>query len=1286
MDDRVFKTRLFNDCPHAPHTPGVCKRSTDSLPYQWPLDSENLTSTFTSLQLMQFIIHKSNGDFDTFLDYLALSVEDLPALTRSEEFADAEYLNKATKKSLEQKVRKFRSSVFDGEHLFINGYPFQVSSLRQGTNKLFECLSALSSASMHLSTLASEMGLSPPPPLALTSTSTHKNRIRVNMPLSDMVPNSLVWFNDLLKDSRYKKWSQLNIHDDDTVEDFVSKVRKAEERNIPEGLAHTKLIKSRSHHLNLLIFVDPGDTDQFSYLSIPESVVQANLPIHVGAVLVPNGRVSKLIFASFHYFLRVKGKKTAVQFLGLIRQVLEYFGGAYRTMTISDKMVDIAFEQVSSKLANSKYKSPADVLQQDEEIGQLIDEASRFAEDMKLLSDMDEEELGPDADPDTKKFSKLCILNGIVIKDVSRDVIPLALDEQRRVAELLRLNKINIAKAENVTNEQWITSDPNVIVVNRLGRTMKTGDQRDALFSRDDSLPTMQAVELYALKEELRSISYLNGGTTEEKQSVTVWLASKHQDDTEHLKRLESYVQELSKSDFASRTKARFAIIPDSNKLHPAILQDSDPSTSRESTVLVINGRRFGASSLEGVHDLMVEIGMEFQQQSIPDMLEGELRLFYALYSREVGQAFSSMRNDAHGQKDINLEKILDAVEVSESSSMRFRSAEPSSESQKPITVTAVVNPLDSEGLLSISTVRTIRKAFGDDVLLDVILMPYGEGLLLKRELPKTFYKFLMSPTHPLDEENDAASLASSVSFRRVPQDSVLTVAVEPPRAWFVGSYSTNYDMDNVILNSLPETTGDMYSEYQLRNLIVEGSCIDEMEAPPQGLKLIIENDSGTSADTLVMANLGYFQLKVPLPGKWWLSLAPGPSTMIFSLKSMYMFLENKKFVYDADESGRIAIPVDSLSGAGGIVLRVAKKPGMEKKSVLDPEMAKAAAAKSQGGNMIGKLKSTFSKLYSGKTKEDGVAGATGTQGEREVINVFSVASGHLYERFLKIMISSVTKHASRPVKFWLLENYLSPPFKKALPAFAKKFGAEVAMVTYRWPLWLRAQTEKQRIIWAYKILFLDVLFPLDLGRIIFVDSDQVIRGDLAELMDIDMKGAPYGYVPFCESRKEVEGYRFWKQGFWKQTLGDAKYRISALYVVDLNRFRETAAGDNLRMIYQSLSADPNSLSNLDQDLPNYASANTGGGGPVVPIFDLPQEWLWCESWCDDESKKLAKAIDLCNNPMTKEPKLQSARRIISEWTKYDDEASDISEDIYAQLMEVGPTTIASSGEAKEEL
>lgn len=104
---------------------------------------------------------------------------------------------------------------------------------------------------------------------------------------------------------------------------------------------------------------------------------------------------------------------------------------------------------------------------------------------------------------------------------------------------------------------------------------------------------------------------------------------------------------------------------------------------------------------------------------------------------------------------------------------------------------------------------------------------------------------------------------------------------------------------------------------------------------------------------------------------------------------------------------------------------------------------------------------------------------------------------------------------------------------------------------------------------------------------------------------------------------------------------------------MDLHRFRALAAGDRLRQQYQQLSADPESLSNLDQDLPNHMQE-------VLPIYSLPQEWLWCETWCSDESLEKAKTIDLCNNPMTKEPKLDRARRQVPEWSVYDEEIAEV--------------------------
>lgn len=51
-------------------------------------------------------------------------------------------------------------------------------------------------------------------------------------------------------------------------------------------------------------------------------------------------------------------------------------------------------------------------------------------------------------------------------------------------------------------------------------------------------------------------------------------------------------------------------------------------------------------------------------------------------------------------------------------------------------------------------------------------------------------------------------------------------------------------------------------------------------------------------------------------------------------------------------------------------------------------------------------------------------------ESQDETINVFSVASGHLYERFLRIMMLSVLKNTKSPVKFWFLKNYLSPSLK----------------------------------------------------------------------------------------------------------------------------------------------------------------------------------------------------------------------------------------------------------------
>lgn len=61
-----------------------------------------------------------------------------------------------------------------------------------------------------------------------------------------------------------------------------------------------------------------------------------------------------------------------------------------------------------------------------------------------------------------------------------------------------------------------------------------------------------------------------------------------------------------------------------------------------------------------------------------------------------------------------------------------------------------------------------------------------------------------------------------------------------------------------------------------------------------------------------------------------------------------------------------------------------------------------------------------------------------------------------------------------------------------------------------------------------------------------------------------------------------------------------------------------------------------------------------------VAIKSLPQEWLWCQTWCSDSTFSKAKVIDLCNNPQTKEAKLTAAQRIVPEWKDYDLEIKNL--------------------------
>eukprot|EP00697_Spironema_sp_BW2_P004039 gnl/Spiro4/15440_TR8308_c0_g1_i1.p1 gnl/Spiro4/15440_TR8308_c0_g1~~gnl/Spiro4/15440_TR8308_c0_g1_i1.p1 ORF type:complete len:1692 (+),score=349.69 gnl/Spiro4/15440_TR8308_c0_g1_i1:48-5123(+) len=541
----------------------------------------------------------------------------------------------------------------------------------------------------------------------------------------------------------------------------------------------------------------------------------------------------------------------------------------------------------------------------------------------------------------------------------------------------------------------------------------------------------------------------------------------------------------------------------------------------------------------------------------------------------------------------------------------------------------AIVDPLSTGAQKIAPLVRSVL-AFLPEIRVVLVMNPK----LQISEMPlKNFYRYVVPDSlefSPSGRQTDLTSGSHTAVFSALPalaRKHLLTANLDVPATWLVAQIEARYDMDNLLLQDSADRT--VVARYRLDHILITGRCMEEGYSIPTGLQLqLIDSANKTRHDTIVMQNLGYFQLQAAVPGPYSIALAPGRAAKIFSIVD--------------NTNGVLPAVIDSFSGLS-LNLKVARRPGMQREPILPP---------AESGGLWGSISSSL-----------GLSGNSEAEREEEkananTIHIFSLATGHLYERFLRIMIQSVIRQTKSRVKFWFLKNYLSAQFKEFLPYMARKLGFEFALVEYRWPSWLNPQTEKQRIIWGYKILFLDVMFPLNVKKIIYVDADQVVRADLAELWNMNLGNAPYAFTPFCNDRSETDGFRFWKQGFWMQHLHGKPYHISALFVVDLERFRQMGAGDHLRVIYDNLSKDPNSLANLDQDLPNYAQHQ-------VPIFSLPQEWLWCETWCSDASKPRAKTIDLCNNPLTKTPKLENAKRILPEWIGLDQRANELQEQFY---------------------
>lgn len=262
-------------------------------------------------------------------------------------------------------------------------------------------------------------------------------------------------------------------------------------------------------------------------------------------------------------------------------------------------------------------------------------------------------------------------------------------------------------------------------------------------------------------------------------------------------------------------------------------------------------------------------------------------------------------------------------------------------------------------------------------------------------------------------------------------------------------------------------------------------------------------------------------------------------------------------------------------------------------------------------------------------------------------------------ERLALAMIASVLEQSTARIKLWLI-GPLSLQMQSKLNALStsprmRSFSWQV--VTYNWPSWLNSLPKYSSRLMAMKVLFLDVMMPAEVSRIVYLAPGQIVRGDITRLLTASLEGRPYGMVPICageSASQSAASARFWEYGYWRVQLqgGMRAYHSTSVILADLASIRLWGVGDTLRAQYEAYSRDPMFLERVDQDLVNVVQS-------LVGIYSLAPEWHWSSAWCaDGPAKDLALVLE-ADTP-TKRSTPDTAAKVLPEWSRIDAYVSGI--------------------------
>lgn len=204
------------------------------------------------------------------------------------------------------------------------------------------------------------------------------------------------------------------------------------------------------------------------------------------------------------------------------------------------------------------------------------------------------------------------------------------------------------------------------------------------------------------------------------------------------------------------------------------------------------------------------------------------------------------------------------------------------------------------------------------------------------------------------------------------------------------------------------------------------------------------------------------------------------------------------------------------------------------------------------------------------------------------MINIFTVLKDEAQEEenYKKMIVSFLlTPYKGKEIKFWTLDQpFITDSFKNFCEAVNNDstLNGSIEILKYKWPPWLRPQRFNDRRMDVSKILFLDVIFPKNTSKILYMDPSS------NPIDPVDLYDSDDGKNPFAMFKMTGDGY--WEEGYWAKKLKENRlnfHSVEPAFSINLIKVREHGIGDKLRIHYQRLSADVNSLKKIDQDLLN---------------------------------------------------------------------------------------------------